>query len=1087
MNRKTSGFLVLLLLISICIVPSTSAFSKTAPYSDIEQSDTANWGGLDREFIQAGHNDRIRQTGTINQIRFDVANASNLREFYFTVWRKSGDEYERIGITDNLVNNISSDDINKIDLFPPIEGVHEGDFYGYRINATGDALYIDQNNRDHRTYYVDGGAKPIKDFQWEIQTPEDYIFVIEPYMENTHMVFIGDSIISGNLEHCSFIVTEDITNIPTTIEHHWSTKVGKTYQNMGIGGQITSQINERFESDVIDLSPNYVLIEGGINDVNRGISSTNIIKNWESMIQKSHNNSIIPVIMLILPSQTTQTRLDKITNINNQLIEIAWNYPSSIVVDARDYVGHETYSDCWVIDESVTDDGLHFNSAGHEKIAQAIVDIFNTSSPVIDDVTLSTSTPCTGDEVQVKVRVGDVDIDIDFIRVESEGTQLNYTEEDGLWKGMITAREEGTHTVHVSVRDLAGNDIVWNNSTTYSTLDITRPVITGQGDQLIEQGSTGYNITWTISELYPKQCYVLRNNSEVRPPESYDNGSEIIVEIDTAVQGTWNYTIFAEDESGNNASDQVEITIQDTTSPIINFSGPEELTIKQDDDIEKKIIISIIDVNPHQYWVSRNGTQIVNPTSYESQSDINISINSSTLGTSDYVIFANDTMGHEKNYTVRIIVKALPPVINSPPDQSIEQGVVANIIWVITDKSPNKYRVSINGSPHVSPTDYNSGEILFIPVNTTTEGSFNYTIDANGTSGETSNDQLTINIVEKLPISINITSPFNGSSCTSDWIDIKGDVGGNGSAMNVTVTVNKHQYYQDLNISDHSGTYSIEVPLSLGDNIITATVTDQDNQVTSSTITVTRKEESSDSGSSGSGSGSGSGSSSSGGGSSGEDYKNILIIENVREYISKGQKTCYEFNKEDNIVKCINVAGLTNSGQITTKTEILKNTSSLVNNGLSDMVYKNLNIWMGNSGWATSKNIVDVTISFKVEKSWITSNNIDQTTIRMNRYSNGTWNTLETSLIDQDDNNFYYKSGTPGFSSFAVTGKPNLTGSAGEEGMVVDPTVVEESSTDTDTSADNISTEEKTGIPAPGLFISLLILLIVVQFIRKKE
>jgi PGF-pre-PGF domain-containing protein len=545
------------------------------------------------------------------------------------------------------------------------------------------------------------------------------------------------------------------------------------------------------------------------------------------------------------------------------------------------------------------------------------------------------------------------------------------------------------------------------------------------------------------------------------------------------VQGTWNYTIVADDETGNNASDSVEITIQDNTSPIINCLEPVKLTIDQDDD--KEIVVSITDVNPNQYWVLKNDAQIVHPTSYESQSNISIPIDSTTAGTWDYVIFANDTQDNEEKYTISINITALPPVINSPADQSIEQGVVANIIWVITDNSPNKYRVLLNGNPHVSPADYNSGEILFIPINTTTEGSFNYTIYANDTSGETSSDQLTINIVDKLPVSINITSPDNSRySCTSDSIDIEGVVEGNDPSPNVTVTVNKHLYYQDLNIPNHSGTYSIKVPLSLGDNIITATITDQNNQVTSSTITITRNEESSGSGGSSSGGGGG-------GVFSGEDHKNILIIETVKEYISKGQKTCYKFNKEDNIINCINVTGLTNSGQITTKTEILKNSSSLVDNAPSDMVYENLNIWMGNSGWATSKNIADVIISFKVEKSWITSNNIDLTTIRMNRYSNGNWDTLETSLIDQDDNNLYFKSGTPGFSSFAVTGKPDLTGSAGEEGMVVDPTVVEKSSTDTDTSADNISTEEKTGIPAPGLFISLLILLIVVQFIRKKE
>jgi PGF-pre-PGF domain-containing protein len=697
-----------------------------------------------------------------------------------------------------------------------------------------------------------------------------------------------------------------------------------------------------------------------------------------------------------------------------------------------------------------------------------------TSAPVIDDVTLSNSTPCPGDDVQVIVKV-----DADFIRVESEGIKLDYIEEDDLWKGIITSKE-GTHTVHVSVRDLAGN-IVWDNSTTYTTHttpDTTSPIITGPGDQLIEQGSTGYNITWTINELNPNQCYVLMNNSEIIPLRPYDNGSKINVYIDTAVEDIYNYTIYADDETGNNAFDSVEITIQDNTSPIINCLGPEELTIKQY-DIEK-IVVSITDANPNQYWVKRNGIQVVHPSFYESQSNINISINSTESGTWDYVIFANDTLGHEENYTVRINVTDLPPVINSPPDQSIEQGVVANIVWFITDETPNKYRVSINDNPYVPPTDYNSGEKLFIPINTTTEGTFNYTIYANDTSNGTSDDQLTIRIVDKLPVFIDIKSPDDGDSFTSEFIDVKGVVDGNGSEPNVTITVNKHQYYPDLNITDHSGNYSTNVSLSLGANIITATITDQHNQVTSKTITVTRKEESSRSSSSGG--------SRSGGGSAGENYKNILITETVREYINTEQKTCYQFNMENNIVKYINVTGLTNSGKITTKIEILKNTSSLVDNALSDMIYMNLNIWMGNLGWATSKNIADATIEFKVEKSWVTQNNIDETSIQMNRYNNGSWDTLVTSLIDQDDNNLYFKSETPGFSSFAVTGKSKPIGSAGEEGMVSDQTTVEESSTDTDTSTtDNISTEEKTGIPAPGMFISLLILLIAVQFIRKKQ
>ncbi|MDW7728265.1 MAG: GDSL-type esterase/lipase family protein, partial [Candidatus Methanoperedens sp.] len=207
--------------------------------------------------------------------------------------------------------------------------------------------------------------------------------MIEPYMESPYMVFIGDSIISGYPEHQSFIQERNITNIPTSISNHWARKVNRNYQNMGYDGQSTNSLNNRFNSDVVDLSPEFVLIEGGVNDINSdGSLRTTTLVNWESMIQKAYNNNITPVIMLILPCGTrcSDAKRDMINYVNEELIKLAANYPNSIVVDARCYVGVEhpngPSGNCWDINASYTPDGLHFNSDGHERIAQAIKDSF---------------------------------------------------------------------------------------------------------------------------------------------------------------------------------------------------------------------------------------------------------------------------------------------------------------------------------------------------------------------------------------------------------------------------------------------------------------------------------------------------------------------------------------------------------------------------------------------------------------------------------------------------------------------------------------------------------------------------------------
>ena len=95
---------------------------------------------------------------------------------------------------------------------------------------------------------------------------------------------------------------------------------------------------------------------------------------------------------------------------------------------------------------------------------------------------------------------------------------------------------------------------------------------------------------------------------------------------------------------------------------------------------------------------------------------------------------------------------------------------------------------------------------------------------------------------------------------------------------------------------------------------------------------------------------------------------------------------------------------------------------------LADEVYKYLNIWVGNSGVVSSKNIENAVVSFKVEKSWVQDKLIDKSTIVLNRYSDNAWNQLPTSLSSEDDNYLYFTAQTPGFSPFAITGKSTASG-----------------------------------------------------------
>ena len=261
-----------------------------------------------------------------------------------------------------------------------------------------------------------------------------------------------------------------------------------------------------------------------------------------------------------------------------------------------------------------------------------------------------------------------------------------------------------------------------------------------------------------------------------------------------------------------------------------------------------------------------------------------------------------------------------------------------------------------------------------------------------------------------------------------------------------------------------SGEYSFYTVATDRGGII-ETVPDNNDSTTSVTI-------SSVNGGSSSSSGGGGG----GGGNSGESFENILMSETQREYVNKGSNVIYRFGLDGNIVRYIKFTGEKSSGQISAKVEILKGVSDMVDLTPQDIVYKHLNIWVGNLGWASPNNIADPTVEFKVEKSWISQNRIDISTIRLNRYNDGNWDSLETQRTDQDSDNYYFIAKAPGFSPFAVTGK--------ETQSLPEATYTGEHTAEVEDRENQKNDEDTQGSPGFGLVAGLMVLAI--AMLRKR-
>lgn len=184
--------------------------------------------------------------------------------------------------------------------------------------------------------------------------------------------------------------------------------------------------------------------------------------------------------------------------------------------------------------------------------------------------------------------------------------------------------------------------------------------------------------------------------------------------------------------------------------------------------------------------------------------------------------------------------------------------------------------------------------------------------------------------------------------------------------------------------------------------------------------------------------GSGGGGGGGGGGSSGESAENILFKDVLAVNTMADMAISFDFDNARNDIQYVRYLSLKNSGKISTTIEVLKNTSGFAANAAPDLTYRNINIWVGKTGYATENNIMDPVIGFRVSQKWVLDNAIDPYTIKLNRYSGGAWEELATEQTGSDDSYLYFEAKTPGFSPFAITGKQfTFARQGGEPGILL--------------------------------------------------
>ena len=121
-------------------------------------------------------------------------------------------------------------------------------------------------------------------------------------------------------------------------------------------------------------------------------------------------------------------------------------------------------------------------------------------------------------------------------------------------------------------------------------------------------------------------------------------------------------------------------------------------------------------------------------------------------------------------------------------------------------------------------------------------------------------------------------------------------------------------------------------------------------------------------------------------------------------------------------IEGIKITATNNVTNVKIKVEKLTQKPANITKPPSEKIYIYLNIEEN----INESDIASFTIKFKVEKTWITNNNIDKNMILLMRYHNGSWQELPTTLVKEDETNVYYEATMTGFSIFAIAVKEKI-------------------------------------------------------------
>ena len=196
--------------------------------------------------------------------------------------------------------------------------------------------------------------------------------------DNVNIAALGDSITHGG---------GAISTPPSATLYNWETYADVPILNIGFSGNLTSNMVNRFDNDVLPFSPKLLVIMGGVNDIRTGIKANTVIDNLKKINEKCLQHNIVPVFLTVTPinppKMVNNGKIEKPSSSwQQERIKINdWVKAQPFYVDIADAMADER----GFLKDELTTDGLHPDYEGKKHIGEAVGDYLRLYFPYLTE------------------------------------------------------------------------------------------------------------------------------------------------------------------------------------------------------------------------------------------------------------------------------------------------------------------------------------------------------------------------------------------------------------------------------------------------------------------------------------------------------------------------------------------------------------------------------------------------------------------------------------------------------------------------------------------------------------------------------